>query len=227
MEREAVSCHLDMETSSLFVATAAAADCILPTMRLWPPFFVVDLWLKGTLQPDVRPPYHHHHHRGDFLWKVSRLSLSSTDHTKIMSFFVCPIMFSIPFFWRLERIFFSLLLADFSETKDLFCAAAIFWKQLLGVASSGWCSAVLGILFFENAVTILRKVYFYHTSIFLENSFFHFHQRNHHLKGNTKVWVVTYINIRNIYIWLESFSFSIWEKVHTYFFFLQRFMHFI
>ena len=32
MEREAVSCHLDMETSSLFVATtAAAADCILPT----------------------------------------------------------------------------------------------------------------------------------------------------------------------------------------------------
>ena len=134
MEKEAVSCHLDMETS-LFEATAAA-DCILPTMRLWPPFFVVDLWLKGTLQPDVRPPYHHHH-RGDFLWKVSRLSLSlslsSTDHTKIMSFFVCPIMFSIPFFWRLERIFFSLLLADFSETKDLFSAAARFWKYILGI----------------------------------------------------------------------------------------------
>ena len=143
-----------METSSLFVATTAvAADCIiLPTMRLWPPFFVVDLWLKGTLQPDVRPPYHHHH-RGDFLWKVSRLSLSSTDHTKIMSFFVCPIMFSIPFFWRLERIFFSLiLLADFSETKDLFSAAGRFWKYILGIP------------FFENAVTILlRNVYFYHT----------------------------------------------------------------
>ena len=49
--------------------------------------------------------------------------------------------------------------------------------------------------FFENAVTKLRNVYFYHTSIFLENSFFHFHQRNHHLKS-TKVWVVTYINMR-------------------------------
>ena len=61
------------------------------------------------------------------------LSLSSTDHTKIMSFFVCPIMFSIPFFWRLERIFFSLLLADFSETKDLFSAAGRFWKYILGI----------------------------------------------------------------------------------------------
>ena len=81
------------------------------------------------------------------------LSLSSTDHTKIMSFFVCPIMFSIPFFWRLERIFFSLiLLADFSETKDLFSAAGRFWKYILGIP------------FFENAVTILlRNVYFYHT----------------------------------------------------------------
>ena len=208
MEREAVSCHLDMETSSLFVATtAAAADCILPTMRLWPPFFVVDLWLKGTLQPDVRPPYHHHH-RGDFLWKVSRLSLSSTDHTKIMSFFVCPIMFSIPFFWRLERIF-----------------SPSCWQIFLKLRTSSLQLRDFEITrytFFENAVTKLRNVYFYHTSIFLENSFFHFHQRNHHLKS-TKVWVVTYINMRNIYIWLESFSFSIWVKV----FFLQRFMHFI
>ena len=191
-----------METSSLFVATTAvAADCIiLPTMRLWPPFFVVDLWLKGTLQPDVRPPYHHHH-RGDFLGKVSRLSLSLSPRLttpKSCLFSSAPLCSRFPFFGDWKE-FFS------PSCWQIFLKLRTSSLQLRDFESTRYT-------FFENAVTKLRNVYFYHTSIFLENSFFHFHQRNHHLKS-TKVWVVTYINMRNIYIWLESFSFSIWVKV--------------
>ena len=130
MEREAVSCHLDMETSSLSVATAAA-DCILPTnhevmasiLRRWP---LIERHSSTRCQTPISSS-------SSFSEKsLNSLSLSSTDHTKIMSFFVCPIMFSIPFFWRLERFFFSL--ADFSETKDLFCSwemgdlMVLFWK---------------------------------------------------------------------------------------------------
>ena len=88
---------------------------------------------------------------------LNSLSLSSTDHTKIMSFFVCPIMFSIPLFWRLERFFFLW---------------QIFQKLRTSSAASRW---EIWWYFFENAVSAPpQNVYFYHASGFLENSFFVF-----------------------------------------------------